>query len=296
MAVAKAFNLPARAVYNDLHAYVEVKLDNQYQKADLGGAPANVTLIPPPKIADKPLKTDKSLNQIRKEISPDNPFRTWDTAAIKADSINEYAQKLLEQADTLDRGRKNVLSTMNPEQMSALSAAILQQKQRNCFYLSDLNNIRERQTVIDNEAGCLKQQDSSLKQFLKHAQSGDVLLVNWSDYRTIHMGYNSMMEPERKIKGMNIPKDVIVMGMLEHNQTMGEEFYSRFRKVSDCPAQLTSVDWLPRPEKPDQKTTSFCFYDDAWRSVLLGESAPPMGVIISQHLLYYRLYNQVKKA
>lgn len=276
MALAEAFELRVNAIYNDLHAFVEVMINDKWQRADLGGSAVRVEILPRPELTSEVKETQKTEESHLLEVSPDNPFRKWDTNEIAADSMNEYVDQLLTQADALDPGRKNALSILDRAQIPAFYTALFQQKKNNCFYLPNLSNIKEEQTIIDNETGRLLTKDSALKQFLQQAKPGDVLLVNWLDYQAEQVGYNSIVDSDhRRIKGMTIPEGVVVMSLLGHSQMMREDFYSRFRLISDSKATLTSKKILPQPKKtiqPDEKPLEeICFYDDAWRSVLLGQ-------------------------
>ncbi len=292
MALAREFNLPTEMINNDIHSYVEVTLNGQREKADLGGRRAQVEKIPPPKVPEVSATVSassqidaaqlfakhettttsitKTARPIPVQLLPDNPFRTWDTIAIEADSMQTYVEKLLASADQLDDGKKNALCVMNEDELSNFSTALLQLKKKNCYYLADLNAVKNKQTIVDNDTGKLGKDDSVLKKFLENAQSGDVLLVDWSHYEAKHVGYNSIMDAKRRMMGMEIPAGVTVIGVINRGQMMGEDFYSRFRMVSECPANLPAESLLPNPEVIVDKNgyKEIRFYDDAWRSLL----------------------------
>lgn len=265
MAIAKEFSLPVRAIYNDVHAFIEVLNNGQWEKWDLGGFPANLELIKAPIITGS--------EQVVKPpaLSPENPFKPWDTVSINASTMDEYAEKLMSHGDKLTPGKNNVLVTMKDTQISDFATAVLKQKKNKCFYLPDFNNVQKKQTVINNVVGGLQEEDSQLKKFLENAKPGDVLLVNWSLYRQEQIGYNSIIDTEqRKIRGMNIPDDIIVISILDNTRKMREDFYSRNRLVSDCPSTLTINSIMPTTGKITKSTEVINFYDD-WHSVLCGE-------------------------
>lgn len=274
IALAKAFNIPARAVFNDIHAFVEVKRGEGWYRADLGGGLGNLTINPlPPEKKQPSVVSKEESSEI--ELAPDNPFRTWDTAHIDATSMAEYTDKLLRQAEHLKPGSKNILSVLDRKQILSLYTEIARQKTSGCYFLSDLNYVTDKVRYIDNHTGNSYTDASALKRFLTNAKPGDVLLVDWTDYEISHVGYNSMMDVPRTIKGMPIPDGVIVMGLIDKNQEMAEDFYSRFRIISDMPAKLVSKSkpLLPAPHpnpKHDGATVIF-FYDENWRSLMLGK-------------------------
>lgn len=286
MALAKALNLRARAVENDLHMFVEVERENAWYSADLGGGAANITVAPLPTTVsasdiDKsapPIKrpADERPTDIDKsapppiELAPTNRFRVWDTVSIKADTMDDYVSQLLQHAESLNPSKKNILSGLDRNQMESFATALLRQKKSRCYYLSDLNEVTDQAAVI-HQSGTHTLEDSALATFIKNAKPGDVLLANWSDYEASHVGYNSMMDAKRSIKGIPIPEGVIVVGIVDRYQSMNEDFYSRFRVVSDCPEGLPTVSVLPTPVVPEPSARTIRFYDDRWRATLLGQ-------------------------
>lgn len=255
MALAKALKLPTHAIENDVHIFVEIKKDNAWHTVDLGGGYANITIHPIPALPvfnstkmttnfspDKSVLPDNNALPANKvdlhkpilELAKDNRFRVWDTVSIKTDTMGDYVKQLLERTDKLPPGQKNVLSVFDRTQLESFSTALLQNKETNCYYLSDLNNVSLRRAVI-KENGGHDYHDSELATFIKNAKPGDVLLVNWTEFDDSQVGYNTIISSSRSIKGIPIPDGVIVMGVLDRNQVMGEDFYSRIRLVSECP-------------------------------------------------------------
>jgi hypothetical protein len=272
LVLASVFQLPARAVFNDVHAFVEVKQKGKWRGADLGGAPANILVKPPPK-PKKQIKPLRELPTAKSEPPPldsKNPLRTWDTVSIDATSMSDYVEKLLHHTDQLENGKKNALCMLTSQQIPHFYTALLKTKKNRCFYLPNLNAIKMKQTVIKNEDGSLNQQDSQLKQFLDQAKPGDVLAVDWSEYQAEHIGYNSMTDPERRIRGMPIPEGVSIIAVNDRQQTMGEDFFSRFGIVSDCNPSLSGESLIPKPSEK-KAAREIRFYDDAWRSTLEGK-------------------------
>jgi MoxR-like ATPase len=279
MALAKALDLPARAVRNNTHAFVEVKHGHEWRMSDLGGGTANVTVEPMASIPVTEPEIKLSAGIMPKSVLDDDKlFHTWDSVHIEAENMGEYVERFIEHEKFLKPGSKNLLCVLDRKQMQPFHDALFQQKKSSCFYLPDLNNIADKSTVIDNASGKYHRDDSALKKFLQHAKAGDILLVNWTDYESIHVGYNSMMDEVRTLKGMPIPEGVTVMGLLERTQEMGEDFYSRFRAISDAPSHLPLVSKIiPAPKKPLSEAPLIRFYDDDWKTKLTGKISAANG-------------------
>jgi len=277
IALAKAFNLPCRYISNDCHAYVEI-LDNktqQWTRVDLGGTEVKLNITPFQKTLEN--STDSQDNISVETIDPSNPFCTWNTQPSKAGTFPAYADELLQVGENLDEGKRNLLCTLAREQIDGLHEALLGKAKENgkkLYFIQNLNQVPQHQIVVDNEQGTYQKQDSALMEFLQNAKQGDVLLVNWSDYQAQHVGFNTIMDKERKLKDRLIDKGVTVISLLSHDKKaeMGEDFYSRCRAVSSMPAAL-SASPITMPEVSSMvldNPEDIYFYDDDWQSIMIG--------------------------
>ncbi|KTC99411.1 hypothetical protein Lery_0312 [Legionella erythra] len=120
MALADVLNLEARAIYNDCHAYIEVKEQDDWQRVDLGGAPVNQKIetleTSKPKSRAMPAKEQNNNNSAiahKKAVSLDNnKYRTWDTLRSTATNYTHYADELLKAGAQLPDGRQTILCTL----------------------------------------------------------------------------------------------------------------------------------------------------------------------------------------
>lgn len=261
--LAQAFGIPVRLITSDCHAFVEVFFQNQWNSLDLGGADGqlNITALPKP----------------GKMLAADNPFHTWDSLQIQAKDMADYVQQLLQKSANLVPGSQNILCRIQPEQILPFYTSLLQQKKAGCYFIVDLDDIQEYCTYIDNQSGEVCKKYSSLAYFLNFSCPGDVLLVDWSACENRHVGYNSMMDNIRTIRGIALSKDLVVLALLDTEKTMGEDFYSRFRLVSTLPANLAINTILPQPGLVNDSPVVLDFYDEHWRPILLGNIKAPQG-------------------
>jgi DNA replication protein DnaC len=298
MAVAKIHGITARAVGNDIHAYVEI-LDIRTQRwliADLGGKPIENLLINELPSQQKPntvspAKQQPQANDDEMEFdstksdaatvtfNPDNPFKTWNTLPSTATDTHQYCAELLNHAAQLQADTRNLLCVVDQGQAESLHASLSSTVTRGgnrCYTITDLDDINANTTMIDNKTGDTHLIDSPLMTFLKSAQAGDVLVVDWASYQARHVSLNSMVDADqRKLLGIPIPAGVVVVGMLDKSQQMREDFYSRFSVKSRMPETIVPIAVKPPVNHTltaiQENQPCINFYDDEWRSALLGE-------------------------
>ncbi|QRN03296.1 hypothetical protein GH742_05125 [Legionella sp. MW5194] len=286
MALADVLNIEARAIYNDCHAYIEVKEQDDWQRVDLGGAPVNQKIetleTSKPKSRVMPAKEQNNNNPAivhKKAASLDNnKYRTWDTLRSTATNYTHYADELLKAGAQLPDGRQTILCTLKSSQIESVHAALYQrviEKKNRCFYINSLDDISEFTGVIDNATGDYYRVDSPVMRFVKEAKPGDVLCINWSNFEAQHVGYNSIMDKIRTLNGVKLPEGLTVIGLLPEGQAMGEDFYSRFRVKSHCsaalkgePPTLAAVSTLT---KEQENWARIDFFGEDWESELKGQ-------------------------
>lgn len=311
MALAQELGITARAVRNDCHIFVEVKQNGKWIKKDLGGHDAELDIKPMPKPAmpKKPKIPKPELYKVKeskKEINPplriqapttgkvmppiqnnvtqpqpvkfaENPFNTWDTVKTNASNFKEYFDAIIKKAEALPANQRNILITVEPKQMELFHQYVTEyyySLKKGCYYLDSLENVTEKAAFI-NEEGVLKRVDSAFIDFTKKAKPGDAIISNWSDYKSAFVGYNSMMDEERKVKTTPIPAGALVISVLDKTKAarMGEDFYSRFRIKSEC-VDLAEANLFGKlkitKEKETENFTKIEFFDDDWKKYLLG--------------------------
>lgn len=285
MLLAKAMNIKARMVTNACHAYVEVWLNNKWQKIDLGGW--DTDLIVSPVRSDYrallssavPVVQPQNLDLIQDDEPPvehENRFAVWNSYQSTAATAEDYVNELCAQTDALQAGEKNILSVLNETQIESLHAAFQRRAAKNgthCYYVHHLDDIRESSYLLDQASGEFIKHDSELVNYIKHAKPGDVLMVNWSDYESAHVGFNTMLDAERSLFGIPIPPGVTVVGLLANGKTLGEDFYSRYRLVSDCPERIANQPLVLPEMKTINKRSHFqeiIFYERDWKQQWYG--------------------------
>jgi hypothetical protein len=207
--------IKVRAVYNDCHAYPEISCDGgPYYRADLGGHACKLKI-----------KKLEKLNLFSKNILlPEK---------VTSDS---YCPWLLAQTDELLPQQRNALITFdNHEQLEQFNVAMLRhlvKEKKQYYYLDNLDDVTRKDIAFDNdthEGSGYKIIDSNLISYIQQAKPGDVLIVNWSDYKPDHVGYNTLLDKERKFENIPIPDGVVILNLLTLSKTnsMREDFYSR---------------------------------------------------------------------
>ncbi len=267
MALAKELGINAHAISNDCHEFVEISRDdNTWQTIDLGGGVGDLKILP----------LDESPHEEKKPetltLSPNNPFITWDTAKSNAKNVDEYFHHLITEAMTLPEHERNILVALDKDQIEDFHSNLTRyfhKIKKQTFYLNTLGDVSEKTaTVTDQDE--LQEQDSHLIQFVKQAKAGDALITNWSDYKSAFVGYNTIMDEERKLKTTDIPPGVMTIALLDKAKAnkLSEDFYSRCRLTSDYPGFPRAAREELEADAPFHKIE---FYDNDWKAVLLGQ-------------------------
>ncbi len=303
-ALAQELGISSRRVTNDCHAFVEINYDGHWNRIDLDGYPTKLLIKPmkddkpqqqnkPP--ADNAIESPVDIEQINASIDDNlieahinadedtpiefklsNRFITWNTTKSNASNFDEFCSDLVSQANELPANQRNVLVMVEDEaQVEAFHANATRYFQKNnqpSFYLHSLGDVSEKSARI-NPDGSLTKQDSALFDSIKHFKKG-ALISNWSDYKAAYVGYNAMMDTERKIKNLAIPDSTLVISVITKAQAqkMGEDFYSRCNIKSEC-ITLTSENLYQKLSNISLDTNHFKkaeFYDNAWKAALLG--------------------------
>jgi adenylate kinase family enzyme len=313
MALAKALGVQARAVENDCHAFVECAFEGFWYEIDLGGGPVtSINKIPmkenpieeikalkptksdkKPQADKKPQKiltledssphdlstdpTDISEKKPRKQEISNNPFNTWDTIKSNATHFDAYCQEIMDATCGLSEGKRNLLVILNEDQIESFHFHVTQflnANHKKFYYLHTFDNLSEKQAAVTPE-GLLNKLDSSLIQLIQQASDGDMLITNWSDYKSTFVGYNTLMDSERKLKSHKVSPKLTNLVLLDREKvkTMGEDFYSRIRATSSC---LDFSGPEPLKQRLSQNTDIekhkiVHFYDEEWKVPLLGK-------------------------
>ncbi len=286
------------------HEFVGVQDgDGRAKLLDLGGYPANIDLVPVVKPSEPTLANVELVPMVKppeptltaietkevvassvtkKQLSRKNLFHQSKKFALPfTDDYSALSESLETHLKMLPPAQQNVLFTFSDdEQILKFDLALLNsQKAQNkkVFYLSSLKAITSQKVVVDDTLKLSEEkQDSDLVTFLKTAQPGDALVVDWSGFTKDDIGYNTMIDTQlRYIDAVTIPEGVTVICQWrrDEEQKLGTDFTSRFRLMSDLPADM---DWHLEDE-PRITATLLSEQEDhnlyhlkQWESLLIG--------------------------
>ncbi len=280
-------------VESDTHAFVEVKHGDQWVTHNLGGRLSNIQheSLNPMSQPEAIVTSNATLQEAKRvphsmpadpvpdSAMLDNPYRTWDTLPTLAKNYYEYAEELLLACDSLPEGSQNILSIIDKNAMEFLHHALhkkINENHRSVYYINDLDDIGENTFKIDNQSGEYTMIDSPLFQFVKGAKSGDVLIINWSNFQSRHIGCNTITDAVRMLNGIAIPSGVRIISLLPSHQIMGEDFYSRQNIKSRCSSKLAApVSLLPMSiatlTEEQKKLPIIDCYGNDWEYELKGQ-------------------------
>lgn len=278
-AAAKEIGLTARLVTNDVHAFVEVFYNNKWQRYDFGGQVNDVLETNNDIWNEGAVEINEVIEDVKELISSENDTATvielikeaneeksnpFNIAANKVTSfknIQNYVENLLDQAIRLDK--KNILCIMSESQIEDFYLTLLKTN-KNIYFISDLDKVYLKNAIIvENDA---KLADSKLGKFLKQEQG--VLLIDWSNRKNQHIGFNSIIDEERRVEEQFFSKDIVVISVIKKGIEMGEDFYSRHKIVKYLPENLYLENMPTTAREADGEIT---FYQDDWQTKLFGK-------------------------
>ena len=110
---------------------------------------------------------------------------------------------------------------------------------------------------------------------IKQLQPGDILFINWSDYKPENVGFNSILDTdERRIEEISIPEGVIIFNALDTNKRLGDDFYNRCYVHSTVPENLVKNTQVTNQDLtlPDKNKVLPVMLDNGefWEKDLLG--------------------------
>jgi hypothetical protein len=251
MSTTEKNGVEVRAVFNGCHAFLEIKIPSvkwyqsfllpwigtsfgksKFYKVDFGGYEATLNIKPIEKLENK--NTSKQ-NEKTGQSQQENPFNHQDhLPPDTVQSFDDYCPWLLNQANTLLPQKRNVLIKYdNTEQLENFNIAMLRhlvEEKKQYYYLNSLDDVTRKDIAFSDsdETDTYQIIDSNLISYLKQAKAGDVLIVNWSPNDPV--GYNTLIDKERKLDAIPIPEGVVIIGLLELSKakSMREDFYRRF--------------------------------------------------------------------
>lgn len=271
---ADKLNIKSVIINNGIHSFIEVEEDGRWSTIDLGGMPVlsgSIKIDPIPIAYVVPaLPAPKEL-----VIDKNNPFQTWENIPTTGLTWQSYCNDVLTFGDKVSDANRNILLLAhdNDHQMIFYHfETLLKMKRRKCFVINHLDDINNIEVIIDNDKGVHKNIDSELIEFIKTATFGDVILVDWSDYQSRHVGFHCMLDSTvRRLYDVHIPQGVIIIAIQSKDIHIEDDFNSRFAGVSQIPCLASEKTYQPSSiDTVDTSTIVVHFRDEDWQKVMQG--------------------------
>lgn len=267
-------NIPCRIIFNDLHAFVEIFIED-WVILDLGGYPAEIKInndSPELEPSSENAKIDEYVNllsRLRDSAPPINPLHFLQTV------LNGFHQKILIECE----------SSLN---LSSLSLAI----EKSCleaslpvFYIHTPSDLNCRKPWIENRnnRGILHTEPGGLFYDFIHQQhqQSPIILINAENFKKADLvKFNTLLDKGRTINGFSIPHHaiIIVLNNINHPDCYkGSDLYSRFDKIYRNPFknsldQAFNLPWAPLNENERHLFTTINLFNGAdWKRQLIGE-------------------------
>lgn len=296
--------VPVRIVDNDAHSFVEIQIEGQWLKRDLGGYPTKLSIdesLQPDFITEKPLETHLMVDAQPQVFHPDERIRdyeklleTWTKSSPYSASVLGYCQQLTQSTE----GKKRLVeleSTADVEAMHLSLQGYCQSISRPFFYVNSPDDLicsaaylaREKDSAIGR---LTKGPGGPLYDFLKAQQekaNPPVLIVNYDNFDADDIvRFNGLLDSRRHADGTELPEDMLVIGLINTSKVdcyQGEDFYSRFDSTEECPLpseklaehqQIIAPLPLQKADEtgplPQEKTAINLYHAPDWEDRLLG--------------------------
>lgn len=210
---------------NPLHAYISVKIDDDYWPVEVGGLPAEVELKPLPPL-DAVIKADESAvmkETVRFESKMLTQLRPMPPRDIG--SFEEYYQWLMQKLSRLPRDRKQCIISMSDKQtlnrfISAYSKTAASSMP--LCVIRDLSQFRHKLTKLVD--GHEEKVDSEVIQFLKKSGKGGILLLDLDSWSA---KWNPLFEENRTLDCYPVPDEVMIISLCDASNSVSEDLVSR---------------------------------------------------------------------
>jgi hypothetical protein len=304
--------IKARAILNDCHAYVEISYNKSpYFGVDLGGSFARLSITPfvplkatvHDRIQELPVVIEKQrgsqplvvrnthLTITRKLADKEQETLKNRIASISfsseiippatISSFADYCSWLLTAGIDYSPTTPKALVIFNQEsELIEFNLSLIRHLARHnkkFYFVDKLEDIYLKDLALEKNVA-LGQEftiDSDLVRHIKEVQAGDMLIINWSDYESHHIGYNTLLDKERKLYNWPLAEGVIILNVLSTSKTkcMREDFYSR------AGIRTTLPSWVPEKQEVICASCSNTYSVDLyhhqqWQRFLLGYFIP----------------------
>ncbi len=279
-------DIPVRIINNDIHSFVEIKYNNQWQMYNLGGYPCNITITEPdslPELASsQPTVVELTANG-KTTAKTEKQYFLPIHHEKKTYKTTEYIHLLLS-----NNKPATLIKMDNPSHIAGLRYHLQKQCKnisRPCFYIhspEDLICFAPYIKLTEENTGTLeKGPGGKLYDFLTaHSQDGSkpLLIVNYDRFTPSEIvRFNALLDTERQADGTDLPKDAQVIGLINPaapGAYDGADFYSRFDLRETCPLseeQLQIPAVINQSKICNEETQRIELYGgSAWEEQLLG--------------------------
>ena len=258
---------PVRIINNDCHSFVEIKINSQWVRVDLGGYAAQLDVDETPFKAftsksDVFEVTDESLDpceqKVQFELTQESCLKPSGQTAQSVEkdyfpdmvlsedipSLDAYLQKSCQPTED------KLLILADSNQAAALNYHIqsyCQRSGRSVHYVHEPDDLMCQLPYADIKdlpdgrlQGELKQgPGGSMYRFLTQAnfQEQRIIVVNFNHFPANKLAsFNSLLDDLPNIDGVPLPLGTKVIGFLDRNHPQDASFYSRFAgNFSPCP-------------------------------------------------------------
>jgi hypothetical protein len=215
-------------------------------------------------------------------------LQTWEKKSTTAPTLSSYCHSLL------SLHKKRLVECDTESQADALRYSLqdyCRMMHHPVFYVHSPNDLICTSPSMDASGNIKPGPSGRLHEFLTRHEKG-VIIVNYSAFKASDLvRFNTLLDKERKADGTKIPKDMIIVGLLNHDSTTpipGSDVYSRFDKVEHCALTATQLEKaippLPSPVLEDppagagaRYTSINLYHASDWESLLVGQWVPREG-------------------
>ncbi|KTC66272.1 AAA domain (dynein-related subfamily) (plasmid) [Legionella adelaidensis] len=284
--------LVSRMVFNQIHAFVEVWIENEWVQCNLGGYRVNVELnesYHPTQLAgrERQQKPTTSLSPLDSELGQYylKSLQTWEkNHSLKGVTVEEYCALCVHPFTETKKRLIEFNSTTHLLNMKAALFNYCVKFKRPFFYVDTPDDLNCRTSYIflnnNNQGELRKGPGGPLYQFLEnHRDVGQapVLIVNYDHFNAEDLiRFNGLLDKIRHADGIPLPGGTLVIGLINLDNPecyQGDDFYSRFDRNELCPIseQLESSPREIPPTLEKKKGIIINLYGRPdWKEQLLG--------------------------
>lgn len=273
-------NIPTRILTNMCHAFVEIYMENQWVRVDLGGYPARLNVLD----ANRPSLINSDKNNLVEITSLKQLLQTWDRKNTPGSELLPYLQQCVNESQ-----QNRLIELTSNTATNGFRFALeyyCNTINRPFFYISSPDDLicnAPTMKLGTEGIGILHPAPSGpLHDFLTHHKKG-VLLTNYNQFSYEDLvRFNALVDKVRLADGTPVPEQMAVIGLMANNTTLkpGSDFYSRFDVVEPCPVDESRLTAPLHPvPTPSSSTVHFInlYRSPDWEAKLIGRWVPREG-------------------